>query len=981
MDADPPDAEAAKLNTVNGPSIGDGSSADDLCMNCGQPLIPGGTPGECLRCLVNFASIPTDKEFEAELTTADVLTKRRRYGHFEIVREADGSSVELGRGAMGTTYRATDTVLHRVVALKVIERRVAAHPAARTRFLREARAAAQFQHPNVAAVSHYGEEAGECFYAMELVEGETLEARVRREGSLSAASTVEIATQIARALAAAETRGIIHRDLKPTNLMLAHLGEQGRRQGVPLVKVIDFGLAKAVSAAGNVDGTFETHGGFVGTPAFASPEQFVQPRAGQVDHRSDIYSLGVTMWYALCGQPPFAGRDLETIRSKQLERLSLDQLTAHRVPRRLSILLRSMLAVDPTQRPQSARELLDRLDQCRDGLPLEPGARRKRRGQWLIVTTLLLAAAAVAIRLLRHPSTPLPEDRSIAVLPFENLSPDPADAFYTTGVQDEITANLAHIAALKVIDVESVGNYPPGKRDFARIGSELGVRHLVEGSVRRENGQVHETFRLIDMASPKNPWTGKYDRPLSDSFALQSEVTRAIADQLKTPISHDEKAAVNAPPTDDPVAYDLYLRARENFHFWVNTPDLLKKADGSLRLLNEAVARDPKFALAYCAIAGIHDAVYRELGNTKEDDPRMDRRAAAESALQTARRLRPDAGEVHLAQAKHLDEVNWDYPQARIEIELARRTLPNNADLERIDAHLLTLAGRWEQGAHALERAAKLDPRNPSVFEDLEIQYREIRQYDNAERALAGLTALTPGKDAFPVRVECALEAIEARADLAPLRAALASTPPDGGPSGVNIFRLQLAYLDRDADGLAREIAAAPEQHFEIYGMDFPTAWFVGLEARLRGDPAGAKRAFEAARESVAAAAAADPGYKNARTVSLLALIDAGLGRTDDAIREATSACEMLPETLSAQRPPILNSNLAIVYAWVGQPDRALARLEPWIKKPAGYAMVYSPTYGDLMLNPMWDQLRTDKRFTVMIEQLAPQRGSGAKGQ
>ena len=295
---------------------------------------------------------------------------------------------------MGTTYRAMDTVLHRAVALKVIGRAVAENAAARTRFLREARAAAQFQHPIVATVSHYGEQEGECFYAMELVEGETLDARVQRDGPLPVTLTLEIASQVIRALMTAESRGVIHRDLKPTNLLLStQQGEDGRA-GTPVIKVIDFGLAKAVTAAVEMHGATETRGGFVGMPAFASPEQFDGSEDRRIDHRADIYSLGVTLWYALCGRTPFSGRPLEEIRASQTKPLPLEQLAAREVPPPVTTLLQSMLAVDPAKRPQSAPELLDELDRCQRKLASGPSvARRQRTRRWTLAAAGLMATA------------------------------------------------------------------------------------------------------------------------------------------------------------------------------------------------------------------------------------------------------------------------------------------------------------------------------------------------------------------------------------------------------------------------------------------------------------------------------------------------------------------------------------------------------------------------------------------------------------
>src|SRR5215470_11469471 len=262
------------------------------CATCGKPLTQVGPRGACVRCLLSLGFLGDSRSVERSGAPSRLTPRALKYDHFEVQVGDDGFPVELGAGAMAITYRARDTVLNSVVALKVIDRTVAQTPGARSRFLREARAAAQIRHPNVARVSHYGEQDGECFYVMELVEGETLEAKVRREGPMALAPALEIVERVARALAAAEACGVVHRDIKPSNIMLEY--DPG---GTPIVKVIDYGVAKVLSPDAQ-PGDFQTQTGFIGTPAFASPEQFGIGNT-PIDARSDIYSLGATFWYLL----------------------------------------------------------------------------------------------------------------------------------------------------------------------------------------------------------------------------------------------------------------------------------------------------------------------------------------------------------------------------------------------------------------------------------------------------------------------------------------------------------------------------------------------------------------------------------------------------------------------------------------------------------------------------------------------------------
>src|SRR5256884_2680737 len=360
------------------------------CAICGRPLTQVGPRGECLRCLVDLGFLSGSQEPRRSETSRRLTPGPLKYDHFEVEVGTDGFAIELGSGAIATTYRARDTVLNSLVALKVIDRKVAQMPGVRSRFLREARAAAHIHHPNVARVSHYGEQDGECFYVMELVEGETLEAKVRREVPLSLALALEIIEQVARALAAAEACGVMHRDIKPSNIML----ELDPGGCAPIVKVIDYGVAKVLAPEAE-RGAEQTQTGFIGTPAFASPEQFAQSGETRLDTRSDIYSLGVTFWYLLSGRVPFVGRTLEEIRERQAESLPVDQLKGLDVPARIFVLLKLMLAPDPKDRPQSARQLLSAVHHCSTKFSTEARSRRRRSTLAAVGATLLIPAIAL----------------------------------------------------------------------------------------------------------------------------------------------------------------------------------------------------------------------------------------------------------------------------------------------------------------------------------------------------------------------------------------------------------------------------------------------------------------------------------------------------------------------------------------------------------------------------------------------------------
>src|SRR6478672_11426848 len=443
------------------------------CPTCGAALEETfGGGGGCMFCLLQ-AGIGSEEE-TAQDSTLDAVGGSTRFGVYEIDCHADGSFCELGRGAMGVTYRATDTALQRKVALKIIKTEIAERSAdARERFMREARAAAALRHENIATVYQFGMslETGQYFYAMELIEGETLDERVHRAGPLDAHTTVGIAQQVTSALAAAEKRGLIHRDLKPANLMLLSADDDKvvamSLRAVPTVKIIDFGLAKAIHT--QTDPESLTHDRFVGTPAFASPEQFEH---SALDVRSDIYSLGETLWFALTGKTPFSGRTMEEIhRAQKSNVLPIEQLKTAHVPSRLRSLLESMLAFEPAARPG-----------------------------------IHYLAAQLRVYQQQDKRTRVPK-RSIAVLPFENLSVDPENAFFADGVHAEILTHFTKIAGLKVISRTSVMTYERGvKRNLREIAKELGVAHILEGSVQKSADQVRINAQLIKAQTDSHLW-------------------------------------------------------------------------------------------------------------------------------------------------------------------------------------------------------------------------------------------------------------------------------------------------------------------------------------------------------------------------------------------------------------------------------------------------------------------------------------------
>jgi serine/threonine protein kinase/Tfp pilus assembly protein PilF len=937
------------------------------CPICGEALeeTSGGGPG-CMICLLR-AGIGSEKEATDD-STHEGLEGDGHFGVYEIDRREDGSLYELGRGAMGVTYRATDTTLQRKVALKIIKIDVVKRSVeSRERFMREARAAAALRHENVATVYQFGirEETGQYFYAMELIEGETLDERVHRAGPLDARTTIGIAQQVTSALAAAEKHGLIHRDLKPANLMLVHrdkaevIGSDRRarrelraKPAVRTVKIIDFGLAKALHTETDLQSL--THERFVGTPAFASPEQFEH---SSLDVRSDIYSLGETLWFALTGKTPFAGRSVDEIhRAQQSNVLPIEQLKVAHVPSRLRWLLESMLALEPASRP-GTHELAARLQRC------SPEARSARRTRVALATAALLilgiSAAFIFLSLRARNSLwgPGAPGKSIAVLPFENLSSDAENTYFANGVQDEVLTRLASLADLKVISRTSVMQYKSGAvRDLRKIGHQLGVARVVEGSVQRAGNRVRVNAQLIDVSTNLTLWGQSYDRDLADVFAIQSEIATSIARQLQASLSAREKTAIEQAPTNDVTAFELYAQAKDILASRNAKPNLLEAAD----LLNQAVARDPSFFKAYCLLASTHDQLY-----LYGHDHTPARLSLAEAAIEAAFRLHPDAGEAHLARARNLYEGYLDYDAALAELEVAAKTLPNNASVFELKGYIQRRQGKQEEAVRSLERAIGLDPRHSYTLQQIALSYRLLHRFAEQKSVLDRALAIEPNN--IDIKLERAALEFYWKADTRPLHQMVDSIRATNPAATRDVAEYWLFYALAERDAVAAKnavIAAGENPALTDESLNFSRPFMEGVIARMTKDDAGARAAFTAARAEQQKILQAPESYGPALCV--LGLIDAGLGRKEEALRQGRRAVELLPVEKDAINGIGMVEYFAMIAAWVGDKDLACEQLAIAVRPPTPL------NYGHLKLMPFWDPLRGDPRFERFVASLAP---------
>src|SRR5262249_6301664 len=851
------------------------------CPTCGAPLEETfGGGGGCMFCLLH-TGIGNEDETVHD-STQDAFESPMRFGAYEIDCHADGSLCELGRGAMGVTYRATDTSLQRKVALKIIKTDFAERSAdARERFMREARAAAALRHENIATVYQFGMclETGQYFYAMELIEGETLDERVHRAGPLDARTAIKIGQQVTSALAAAEKHGLVHRDLKPANLMLVNADDaeatasdraQSRRSRmralrkarVHVVKIIDFGLAKAFHTATDLKSL--THDRFVGTPAFASPEQFEH---SALDVRSDIYSLGETLWFALTGNTPFAGRTLSEIhRAQQSNALPTEQLKATHVPHHVKSLLESMLAFEPASRP-GTRELAARLQRC------SPEVRSIRRTRVALASAIILILGATGFFAFRSLHTqdlglnsPVPE-KSIAVLPFENLSEDEANAYFAQGIQDEILTRLSKIADLKVTSRTSTQHYTSTPENLREIATQLGVAHILEGSVQKSGDAVRVNVRLIKAANDSQLWADTFDRKLTDIFSVESDVAKAIADQLRARITGREEQVIAAKPTDNPEAYDAYLRG---LAYTLKTSNNPANTLAAQKYLREAVRLDPKFALAWALLSNVEAHGYL-VGSLQ---PTVDLREDARQAAETAFTLQSNLGEAILAKGYYYYACLTDYDTAGGYFEQARQFLPDRRQLRQAVGYVAGRQGEWARSESYFNEADRLGPHNVLLLTNHALSYVVLRRFPEALRKFYQVLNIIPD-DVDTLAYKSAI--LQAEGDLPRAAALLAPLRPNADQTSALETQVYQAILERrPAQIISRlkEILAKPDPALGYHngGLRF----WLGWAQDVAGDHAAAQESWRQARSELESFLKEQP--ENYELIGDLALTNMGLG-------------------------------------------------------------------------------------------------------
>jgi TolB-like protein/Tfp pilus assembly protein PilF len=926
------------------------------CPQCGSASRIGRSL--CLSCLLAQglrARVPlprSEQALEDVLGELDVRDAEWRVGDYQILEE-------IGRGGIGVVYRAR----HRrsIVALKRVLPYHAESRETLLRFRREAETASSLVHPNILPIYEVSECDDLPFFSMKFAGGGSLldAAPVSRSEPRRG---VALMAKVAHAVQYAHGQGILHRDLKPGNILLDGRGE-------PLVS--DFGLTKCLEPTSNLTRTLTAFG----APDYVAPEQ-VNPAgagSGKLGPAADVYSLGAILFDLLTGRPPFLGEHaLKVIQQASEKPAPKLRTLVPGLDRDLETICAKCLEREPSARYRSAGALAEDLERWMEGQPiaarpLSPPAlvwRWTRRNSVVTgVATLLMALGLVAAAVMWKAGAARPlTTTGIAVLPFESLSDDKEDAIFADGVQDDILTKLASIRDLRVISHTSVMKYR-GKRDIreiGEIGKALGVSHILEGTMSRSPGSArfHLKARLIDARSGTLVWAEEYERDLNDLFAVQSELARTVAERLRAKISTAEKLAVEQPKTTDLIAFDFYNRAQNLLALRLSSglkANLLQAVD----LLNQAVARDPSFLHAYCQLAHAHEQLYF-LGF----DHTPTRLALAESAIERAFRLSPDAGETHLANARILYHGHLDYDGALAELEVAQQTSPNDARIFRMMGYIQRRQGRWQVSTQNLERSANLDPRNTETLQQIALSYGVLRRYAEEKSMLDRALAIEP--DDVSTKVALAAVQFHWKADTHPLHQTIDSigAARAGALLSAADEGLSCALAERDVAAAKNVLDAIRDTPLTDYSVHFDRLIIQGVIARMAKNDDDARAIFTAARGQQEKTVQAEPNYGPALCV--LGLIDAGIGRREEALREGRRAVELVPVEKDALVGPTMIKYLAMIAAWTGDKDLACEQLAIAVRPPS------TISYGQLKLLPFWDPLRRDPRFEKIVASLAP---------
>jgi serine/threonine protein kinase/Tfp pilus assembly protein PilF len=896
---------------------------------------------------------------------ADLLVGRT-IGHYKI-------SKRIGTGGMGDVYLATDMTAGRKAALKLLPERFTGDAERLKRFQQEAHALVGLNHPNILTIYEIGEDHSTHYIASELIEGETLRQRLLR-GRMELSEAVDVAIQVASALAAAHEAGVVHRDIKPENIMLRPDG---------YVKVLDFGIVKLAESAfaeATADGAepmtlAETNlGSILGTVRYMSPEQAY---GAPVDKRTDIWSLGVVLYEMVTGHVPFTGETPRDVMHSILE-IEPPPLMSYisQIPAELQEIISKTLHKEREERYQSAHELLEALKDLRHKLEFEAELERSTAApSWLswtrsptaLVLVLLVAALALALPFFwhRNPTKSSIPEKSIAVLPFANLSADADNAYFADGIQEEIMTRLVKIADLKVISRTSTQRYQSKPGNLSEIAKQLGVANILEGSVQKAADQVRVNVQLVNAQTDSHLWAETYDRKLTDIFGVESEIAKGIAESLQAKLTGREEQALTVKPTNNPEAYDAYLRglsfeARSHAPSWFTSPDLVLKAIG---FYERTVQLDANFALVWARLSRMNSFLYFN----PVDPTTATRREAAKRALDNAQKLEPNSPETLLALGYYQYWVLRDYGRAKTTFGRVSKMLPSSSEVSRALALIARREGQWDESIAQFEHALGLDPRNVELLITAAETYGMRRQFPAALKLYDRALDVTPNE---PDVMAAKGSIYQAQGDLQEAARLLSQINEHTPAEETFHIKITQARLERNYGECVRLLQAREAQFGSKsqYEKALNPVWLAFMQ-RVAGNTAGAKITAERARNTL------EPLYRhqpdNFVFAASLSQIYAAMGQKQSALKAAEESIVLLPSAKDRVSGPSLEQNLALIQAIFGENSRAISTLTQLLQTAYG-SWLYDPvpiTPALLRLDPFWDPLRTDPAFQKLCEE------------
>jgi serine/threonine protein kinase/Tfp pilus assembly protein PilF len=910
--------------------------------------------------VVYFVNVSNERAGDVMAATSrEFASGQKVFGRYTLIKV-------LGRGGMGIVWLARDEELERNVALKFLPGLMIQDRAAFDQLKSETKRCLDLTHPHIVRIHDFIHDDRSGCISMEYIDGETL-SNLRAEKQKRVFEPDEIATwltQLCDALDYAHNRAsVIHCDLKPANLMVNRRGD---------LKITDFGIARHLSDSVS---RVTVEQGRSGTLVYMSPQQL----NGEVcTHLDDIYALGASIYELLTSKPPFYSGNIDRQISERVaplmthRRKELD-IEPALLPKLWEDTIAACLAKDPSRRPESAADVAQRLQlsagQTRTSRPFSKRSNRKALLLGSGAAVCLLALAGAYFGTLKRQSSPTSQvsvisEKSIAVLPFENRTEEKANAYFAEGIQDEILTRLSKIADLKVISRTSTQHYKSVPENLPEIARQLGVAHILEGSVQKSGDAVRVNVQLIKAVSDSHIWADTFDRKLTDIFSVESEVAKAIADQLRAHLNVREEQIIAAKPTNNPEAYDAYLRGLAYTLKTGNTP---ANALSAQRYLREAVRLDPKFALAWALLSYVDALGYITINL----QPTVALREEARQAAETALALQPNLGEALHAMGYYHYSCLKDYDTAVRYFEEARQLLPNSSRIPESLAYVARRQGQWERSESYFNEAERLDPRNTYLLTQHATTYMVLRRFTNALRKLDQVLDIAPD-DADTLAVKAGIA--QGTGDLPRASALLAKLHPLADDTTALETQVYQAILERRPEQMInqlKEVLAKPDPALGYWNGEL--RFWLGWAQEVAGDHAAAHGSWQQARSELEPFLKEQPD--NYTLMGDLALINMGLGEKAAALNLATRAIAANPVEMDALTGPTPLEILVRVAARLGESDHAIATLQKLLAIPYEGALAGGVplTPARLRLDPMFDSLRDDPRFAKIVGSLAPE--------